>query len=320
MDLQQITEALNGNAELLTGVIGHVLETDKGKEIITNRADGIYNERIGDEVSAIHRQYDEDMFSVLGERPGSLENGSKQKTYDKIKSLYEELNTLRGQKDSLSKDAEVQRLNAEIENLKTNGPGAHWEQTFNTEKEKWTAERQILQERAEQAEGSIVSFKKRSDIESGLRGLKFNETVPDSVRKTFVDNVINGLIKDSKVEGDKIIYLDDKGAQINDSEYKPMNAQGILKMRLKDILKDANADAGGGAPTTVKGSIETKSVDGKNVSELKLVEGSFKTRVEFTEVSEKALLDSGITRDNPQWDKLKNEAYNRLNVKDLPLT
>lgn len=319
MDLEQITAALSENAELLTGVITHVLDTDKGKEIITNRADGIYNERIGDEVSGIHRQYDEDMFSILGERPGTIDGGGKQKTYDKIKSLYEELNTLRGQKETLSKDAEVQRLTAEIENLKTNGPGAHWEQTFNTEKEKWTTERQTLLERAENAEGSITTFKKRSDIEAGLRGFKYNESVPDGVRKTYVDNVVNSLIQQSKVEGDKVIYLDENGAQINDAEYKPMSAQGILKMRLKDILLDANADGGGGAPATVKGSIETTSIDGKNVDSLKLVDGSFKTRVEFLETAEKALLDSGITRDNPQWDKLKNEAYNRYNVKDLPL-
>ena len=87
MELQQITEALNENTELLTGITNHILDSDKGKEIITNRAESIYQEKIGGEVSEIHKRYDEDMFTILGERPGTLEDGGKQKTYDKIKSL-----------------------------------------------------------------------------------------------------------------------------------------------------------------------------------------------------------------------------------------
>ncbi len=318
MDLQQITEALNGNAELLTGVTNHILDSDKGREIITNRAENIYQERIGTEVSEIHKRYDDDMFAALGERPGTLEDGGKQKTYDKIKSLYTELADLRKKKDSLSKDAKVLELTQQIEDLKKNGPGAHWEQTFKAEQGKWKTEREALVERAESAETKIVTFQKRTDIEAGLRDLKFNEDVPEAARKALVNTVVAGLVQNSKIEGDKIIYLDENGAQINDNEYKPMSASGILKDRLKDILKNENTDGGGGAPTTVTGSIETTSVDGKDVKQLKLQEGSFKTKTEFLTIAEEALLKSGVTRGSANWDKLKNEAYNRYNVSKLP--
>lgn len=318
MELNEITQALSENAELLTGVTAHILDSEKGKEIITNRADTIYQERIGNEVSEIHKRYDEDMFSILGERPGSLEDGSKQKTYDKIKSLYGELAELRKQKDSLNKDEAIKALNAQIEDLKKNGPGAHWEQTFNTEKTKWQSEREQLLARAEEAENKIVTFKKRTDIEAGLRDLKFNEDVPEAARKALVNSVVNGLVQNSKIDGDKIVYLDENGAQINDNEYKPMTASGILKDALKDILKNENTDGGGGAPKTVKGSIETTSVEGKDVKKLVLQEGSFKTKSEFLAMAEEALLKSGITRGNSDWDALKNEAYNRYNVSQLP--
>ena len=318
MELQDITEALNGNAELLTGITNHILDSDKGKEIISNRAENIYQEKIGGEVSEIHKRYDEDMFTILGERPGTLEDGGKQKTYEKIKSLYTELADLRKKKDSLSKDEAIKALNTQIEDLKKNGPGAHWEQTFKKEQSNWKTERETLLERATEAETKIVTFQKRTDIEAGLRDLKFNDDVPEAARKALVNNVVNSLVKNSKIDGDKIVYLDENGAQINDNEYKPMTASGILKDALKDILKNENTDGGGGAPTTVSGSIETTSVDGKDVKKLNLQEGSFKTKTEFLSVAEEALIKSGVTRGSADWDKLKNEAYNRYNVSKLP--
>lgn len=318
MEIEEITKALQENDELLTGVTSHILETEKGKEIIDNKANVIYKEKIGNEVSEIHKKYDEDMFNILGEKPGTLDDGNKQKTYDKIKDIYSELAELRKKKDSLSKDAKVVELQNQIEELKKNGGGAHWEQTFNTEKEKWLNEKQELEQRVQESQSSIVNFQKRTDIESGLRSLKFDDNIPEGARKAFVDNVVSGMIKNSKIEDGKIIYLDENGGQINNSEYKPMSASEILKTELKDILKNENTDGGGGASKTVKGSIEKSNVDGKDVEKLILSDSSFKTKSEFLNVAEKAMLDSGITKRDKRWDILKNEAYKRYNVSKLP--
>jgi len=318
MDLAEITAALSKNAELLTGVTSHILDSDKGKEVITNKANVLFDARISDEVSGIHSKYDEDMFNKLGERPGTVDGGGKQKTYDKINSLYDELAGLRKQKVTLNKDQAVIDLKAQIETLKKDGGGAHWEKTFNTETEKWKVEREGLIKRANDAETGNVDFRKRSDIETGLRGLKFNEDIPDVARKALVNMTVNSLVKNSKVVEGVVVYLDDKGAQISNSEYKPESAENILKLALKDVLFTENSDGGGGAPTTVTGSIETKNVEGKDVKTLKLPEGSFKTKSEFLKVAEEALLSSGVTRGDDNWDKLKNEAYNRYGVVKLP--
>jgi hypothetical protein len=320
MELAEITAALEGNAELLNGITSFVLDTDKGKEVITNKAESIFQTRISDEISGVHSQYDNDAFDILGEKPKVLDDGKKQKTYDFLKERLTELKTLRGQKDDLNVDAQIIKLNAQIEDLKKNGGGAHWEQTFNTEKAKWKTEREDLIKQATSAEGNIANFQKKSDIEAGLRGLKFNDDVPEAARKALVDNVVNNLINNSKIEDGKVIYLDDKGGVINDNEYKPQSAAGILKNSLKDILKNENTDGGGGAPTTITGSIETTKVDGKDdVKRLILQEGSFKTKTEFLAKAEEALLKAGITRTNTKdWDALKNEAYKRYQVGNLP--
>lgn len=319
MELSEITNALNGNADLLNGVIDHVLTTERGTEVIGNRAEVIFKEKIGDELSLIYKKQDDDMFSILGERPTAKEDGGKQKTYEKNKELYTELAELRKQKDSLNKDAKVQELTAKIEQLEKNGGGSHWEQTFNTEKDKWTQREAELKQRAETAENNIVNFKKISDIDAGLVGLKFNEDIPEMARKALIDNVKSTLLKHSKIEGDKVIYLDPNGAQLNRPDYTPQTSADVLKNALKDVLLTENKDEGGGASKTVTGSIETTtSEDGKSTEKLVLPNGSFKTRVEFLQVAEEALLKSGKTRRHPDWDKLKNEAYKRYGVDKLP--
>ena len=318
MELTEITAALEGNAELLAGVTNHVIATDKGKEIVNNAANVIFDSRISDEISGVHTQYDNDAFEILGERPGNLDDGSKQKTYAFLKEKLTELKTLRGQKESLTKEAEVARLTSEIEELKKNGGGAHWEKTFNTEKAKWLEEKTSLTEKLEQSQGSILNFHRQTDIANGLRGLKFDEKTPKEARQALIDSVMSDMLKNSRKEGELIVYLNPDGSVINNTEYKPESAENILKSRLKSVIANENTDKGGGADTVIKGSIETVNVEGNDVKTLKLVEGSFKTKSEFIQVAEEALLKSGVTRGDSDWDKLKNEAYNRYKVSNLP--
>lgn len=318
IELKDITEALSSNAELLTGVTNHVLSTDTGKDVISNKANLIFEEKISEHVSGIYQKDDEQIFELLGVKPKVLEGGVKQKTNDLKKELFTELAELRKQKDSLSKDAAVIQLQNQIEELKKNGGGAHWEKTFNTESEKWKAEREELLKRVSEAENGVTNFRKQSDIEVGLRSLKFNEDIPEAARKALINMTVNNLINNSKVEGESVVYLDEKGAQISNSEYKPESAENILKSALKDILVVTDNNGGGGAPATVTGSIETKNVEGKDVKTLNLPESSFKTKTEFLKVSEEALLKSGVKRTDADWDVLKNEAYNRYKVANMP--
>lgn len=322
METKEIKEAIKTNPEIvkdiLPDILPTVLETDKIKEVITNKAEAIYKDKITQEVSGIHSQYDKDMLDILGEKPGTQDDGTKQKTYDKIKGLYTELKELRTTKDSISKDAEVIKLNKQIETLRTNGPGSHWEQTFKTEQQKWIEEKNTLSQKLQDNSKTLTNFKKQTDIEAGLRGFKFREDIPESARQALINTAVSTMVRNSKIEDDRVIYLDDNGAQINDSEYKPQSAKGILTSMLKDIVATEDGKGGGGAATVVHGSIETTSIEGKNVQKLVLVEGSFTTKSSFIDKAEEALLKSGFQRGTTEWDTLKDEAYVRYGVAKMP--
>ncbi len=314
---EQIVEALNGNAELLTSVTAHVLSTETGTTTLTNRAEQMYQERIGTEVSSIHQSYDNDIFEILGERPATLDGGGRQKTYEKAKELFNELKGLRGQKDSLNKDAEVARLTAEIENLKTNGPGAHWEATYNKDKATWISEKEAMQEQIKTSSNSLLDYQKQLDIDKGLIGLKFNDQIPKTAIDAMVATVINDLKTNSKLDGDKVFYLGADGSRLSNPDFTPMSAGDVLKSRLKDVLFNEDKGGGGGAPQTI-GAIVDNNVDGKNVKTLSLDETKVTSKTAFIEESERVLLESGVTRNDPAWNTLTTEAYNRYKVADMP--
>ena len=161
--------------KLLTELINHVVDTDAGKTVIENRAGIIFKDKIGGEVRKTHSIYDEKMLEKLNERPGQIDGGGLQKTHVKVEELFDELAELRKQKDSLTKEAKVQELETEIERLKKEGGGSHWENTFNTEKAKWEQEKQELETKISESGTNLENLKKTADIDAGLIGRNFSE-------------------------------------------------------------------------------------------------------------------------------------------------
>ena len=314
----QIVEALTESPELIEGVLPTIIATDKAKEIISNKAESIYTERIGDEVKKIHSQYDNDIFEILGQKPGNDTEGNRVKTYEFNKALLTELKGLRGKAESLTVDSEVQRLTQEIERLKTEGGGKHWQETYENAKASWLKDKEALNEQISTMQKANTDAKIENDIAQGLTGLKFNPDVPEAARKALIDTIKNNLKSNSKIEGDKILYLNQEGKVIQNDEYSPQNAQGILKTALKDILLNENTEPGGGAQAKLKGTIQAKKVDGKDVKELILDESQFKSKAQFNEVATKALASQGISKSNKEYTAILNDAYKRYNVEKLP--
>lgn len=316
---EQIIEAITANPEIGVAVTEHVITTEKGKEIIGNKAEAIYKNKIGDEVSRIHSQYDNDAFEILGEKPSSNPDGGKVKTYDFIKDKLSELKTLREQKDSLTKDAEVQRLNSEIERLKKEGGGAHWEQTFNTAKGEWETKENQYKQQLEDLNKGIYTSSVENSINTAKAGLKFNPDVPQSAIDALYGSVKSALIANSKKEGDNIVYLKPDGSAILNKEYKPASAEEILKERMNDVLLKSNDNPGGGAQDTIAGSIKTTKVEGKDDQKsLVLDTTKFKTRVEFMKVVSETLKAEGIAKSNPAYQQLADKAAVEYKVSELP--
>lgn len=318
--IEQISEAIQTNPSLIDGIVPLVQEAEPIKNLITNKANLVYQERFGNEIKTVHEKYDEQIFTKLGQRAGTKEDGSKQKTYELLDVALDELAELRTKKDSLSKEAKVIELQATIEALKKEGGASHIQSVFDSAKQTWETEKSNYLTQIEEAKNNNETFQKRTEIQSAFAQLKFNPDTPESIRKLVIGNVEAELIKSSKIENGKLVFLNDKGEPIiDDSNYAPKNALQMISSleSIKDIsLKEEKG--GGGADKTITGSIQTTKVEGKDVQKLILPEGSVKTKEQFTKVSKQALLDSGITMRDPKWNELLNQAYIELKVSEMP--
>lgn len=319
---EQIIEAIKKDATIVGKLLPAIQEDNAFKTLIENRANVIFKEKIDEEVRKIHSQYDEDIFTILGERAGTGDDGQKQKTYDLAKKLYKELDELRKQKDSLSKDEAVKKLESEIQRLKTEGGGKHVQEIFDAAKAQWESEKTSLLDQITKGKSENESFRKQTEIKTAIGRLKLSPDVPESVKKMVLENVEKQLVSASKFEDGKLIFLGEDGKPLIDStNYQPKEAFQVLADldAIKDISLKENGGGGGGASTKIIGSIQTTKVEGKDTKKLILPEGSFKNQSEFIKAAEKALLDSGITRNDKDWDKLKNEAFVEHKVDTLPM-
>ncbi len=291
------------------------------ESLISKRADATYKEKIDEEVRNIHSQYDNDVFSILGERPGTKEDGSKEKSYEFIKRVAGRLKDLEEIKDSLNKDQEVARLNGVIEELKSKGDGARVQRIFDDAKAQWTNERSQLMQKIQSTEKSQEDFKKTLSIESAINGLKFNPNISESVKKMILKNVKADLIKNSKFEEGKLFFLTDDGkTAMNKTTWEPMTANEVLESMeaIKDITVKGGKNIGGGADVTIKGSLKITSVEGKSTKTLILPEGLITTKVKFDEEVTKTMIASGIERGSNEWKELRSQAYKDYNVANLP--
>ena len=315
----QIIEALNTNPDLVTGLTTHIIGTDHGKKVITNQATSMYQQNIGEEVKNIYGRIDQDAFETLGEKPGEGEDGKKVKTYDFLKGVFGELKTLREQKESLNADAEVIRLKAENEKLKTEGGGKHWQTTFETEQAKWLQEKKTLTEANESLQQGVYSSSVKGDIANAKSELKFNPDIPQSAIDAMFGTIQADLIKNSKKEGEKIVYLNADGSIQMDENSGFKSAKGILQERLADVLLKDDGGSGGSAQETIVGSIKTTKVEGKDdVKSLSLKPGSFKTQVEFLKIATESLIASGIPKASGEFVRLIDKAKIEYKVNTLP--
>lgn len=298
---------------LITGI-------ESVKTMIDNKADSIYKGKIDDEVKNIYSRIDEDIFSVLNERPGQKEDGNREKTYEFVKRISGRLKELEGQKDSLTKDAEVQRLNSEIERLKNEGGGKHVQSIFDQAKIDWAKEKESLTGRVTTAEQASIDFRKTAEIDKAINELKFDPTVSESVKKMILSNTRQNLIKNSKFEEGKLVFLKDDGKPSLNGQYEAMTASEMIGSMetIKDITIQGDKGKGGGADTKIVGSVKITSVEGKNTKTLILPDGLITSKTIFAEEADKALIASGVKRGDPEWLTLRAEAHTRLNVKDLP--
>ena len=321
--VEQIIEAVKADPKIIDGLLPEIRESQQLQTLINNKAETIYKSKIDDEVRTMYDREDQEMLDILGERPKLLDNGSKQKTYEKRKELLTELKELRSQKNSFGSDPRVKELEKQISELEKGSGAQIIKDQFDEAKTIWSQKEEEYKAQIESAGKQNVDFIKRTAIQSEMNRLKFNPDVKDSIKNMVIKNVESELMAKTRIGDDNVVIpIGEDGKDVmNPNTYAPKSLTDVISTMeaINDIVLKAPENKGGGAAVNITGSIQTRKVEGKDDQKtLVLAPGSFKSQSEFVNVATKALLDSGVAVTDAQHDKLMIQAYKDNNVANLP--
>jgi len=162
----------------------------------------------------------------------------------------------------------------------------------------------------------VLQTNLENDITAGLNGIKFNESLPETVVQAMINQAKGSLVANAQIIDNKIVYHDAQGKPIRNLQHEYASASDLLKESLKDILA-VDKQPGGGAPPSGKGEVVTVGTGDSAKQKLVLDKSAFSTKVKFQEVAEKAMLETGLTRGSKEWKSVIDEAYVEYGVKDL---
>jgi len=222
-----------------------VFTAEEHKTFLENYEDSV----IAPKVSEIHNQYDKDILELTGKkRPGNM------KTYTFMKEVIGELKTNGEKAAELEKEIaslkEKIKNNAGNESLKKELESV--QQLYADEKKQWAEEKTQLLTSHQQA-------KLESELDRSVMGIKFKDSITDSVRKVVLESVKSELIKSAEIVDGRMIFKDADGNTLRnkDNALNPYTPEEMLRMKLKDIIDEGRKIEGTGAKPKIV------EVDGK---------------------------------------------------------
>jgi hypothetical protein len=84
-------------------------------------------------------------------------------------------------------------------------------------------------------ETKITGQEKGFSIDKAIAGLKLNDNIPESVRKSYIEKVKSDLIGTSEMQDGKLVFMKD-GKPILDKEFNIKSVNDIVSEQLIDIL------------------------------------------------------------------------------------
>ena len=261
MKKEEITKKLESDESDTDYIFRTKAEDD---EFLENHKRSVIEDEMPKKVYEIHAQYDDDMFKLFG-----IRKKSDQKTYDFLKEQF----------GKLKKDAErVADLETQLAELKKNKPDdAKLQEIADLQKEikrlKSTHEEEIQEVARKNIDASTMA-----DLKVARAGLKFKPGIPDDVIDSYMDNIMNGLIKNSEQRDGKTVFLDiDKKALRNTATMAPYTARELLLEKAKNIIDTGHQQAGAGVQSGEGSSSDrppvSKDKEGKFIFNFTLPEG-----------------------------------------------
>ncbi len=322
MDIAEIKAAVIANPALMDELVPYAAESTQGIALITNKAKAMFDTNIGEEIRKTHAAYDQDVLSILGDKPQTID-GKLEKSYDMVKRNLNELKRLKDIESGLNETDTVKRLKAENDKLKLEGGGKMFQEQLESAKKEFLQKEEQFKAQLEEAQKGATDGKVLNDIAVAKAGIKLNPDMSETMRNLALQTAEAELLKNSKIVDGKVLYLKADGTTILNAKYEPASASEVLASMdvIKEIsLKDNVDPKGGGAPPGSGGNVQTVKVEGKDdAKKLVFPTGeTFTSKTDFLKKSEKALLDAGYVKGDADWDNLKNAAYVENKVSELP--
>lgn len=302
------TEMLEAN-EALTAL------TDEQKNAIVEISKADEGIVIGERIGRIYSDLDNDILQASG----IAKNGAE-KTYLYAKRVIGELKaggntdelnaqiaTLTEEKAALQKaieegaaDAETKKALAQAKTDLADITKKYTELNTQLEKEKTRHQKEV--------QGMRVSM----EIEGAAQALKFKSSIPESVTKVVLANVIEKMKGSADFidnEGKQtLIFKGKEGEVLRDATLRPLNAADLLKRELTTmgVLEERREGSGAGSKVVEGGDADAMDVSGA------------KTQTEADQIIHKSLVARGLVRGTKAYQEAMDKAWKDNAVNKLP--
>ncbi|RSK50100.1 hypothetical protein [Hymenobacter rigui] len=226
---EELTAAVAANPALVPHLVGAV----KGAGYVARSADE-ETSFIGTKTKEIYDGLDKDIFDTSG-----IARNPTERTYDYAKRVIGKFKE------------DTTPLQQEIIDLKKTIADGNGNETMKAQLEALQTKEAEYQKQLTEKDTALFQKDVKLDIRDGVRGIKFDPSVKESVVKVLVDNATQSIIGMAKQQQNadgttSVVYIKDGKTLLNDKN-QPADAAYILADMLKDVVDAGHQGQGGGA-------------------------------------------------------------------------
>lgn len=201
---------------------------------------------------AVRDGIDTDVSTLSG-----LTKAGDEKTHDFVKRAIGHFKT--NSEQAATQLTERQQKIAELERQLAQGAG---DATLKAQYEALQGKETELKTQVSMLQSQLFEKDVLLDVREGLRDLRYDPTVKESVRKVLVDNATRSIVGMAKLQQnadktEQVVYVENGKTKLNGNG-QPADAAYILAEMLKDILDTGHQGQGGGAGKGGKPALDDK--------------------------------------------------------------
>lgn len=301
-EMLEANEALTALTDEQKNAIVEISKADEGI-VIGERIGRIYSDLDNDilQASGIAKNGAEKTYLYAKRVIGELKaGGNTDELNAQIATLTEEKAALQKAIEEGAADAETKKALAQAKTDLADITKKYTELNTQLEKEKTRHQKEV--------QGMRVSM----EIEGAAQALKFKSSIPESVTKVVLANVIEKMKGSADFidnEGKQtLIFKGKEGEVLRDATLRPLNAADLLKRELTTmgVLEERREGSGAGSKVVEGGDADAMDVSGA------------KTQTEADQIIHKSLVARGLVRGTKAYQEAMDKAWKDNAVNKLP--